>query len=88
MKSPLALDKKMKWVGMAILDIVLVSIALPLNFYVALLWDSGEEVKFWVCLFIAVLINAVSYALGWFVSWSIFKRAGNEPKQEKDSGMG
>ena len=77
MKSPLALDKKMKWVGMAILDIVLVSIALPLNFYVALLWDSGEEVKFWVCLFIAVLINAVSYALGWFVSWSIFKKAGS-----------
>ena len=82
MKSPLALDKKMKWVGMAILDIVLVSVALPLNFYVALLWDSGEEVKFWVCLFIAVLINAVSYALGWFVSWSIFKRAGDNGRDK------
>lgn len=88
MKNLRALDSKAKWIGMAILDIVLVSVALPLNFYVALLWDTGEEIKFWVCLFIAVMINAVSYALGWFVSWSIFKRAGNEQKQEKGSGVG
>jgi hypothetical protein len=71
MKTQNALPRK--WLLMAVVDILLVSISTPLAFYVALLYDQGESAKFAWFMVLVIILNAISYSFGWLVSFRLFK---------------
>ncbi len=64
----------LQWILMAVTDILLVSISVPLSFYVALLYDRGEPGAFLPCMGALVGINATSLGFSWLVSWLIYTR--------------
>jgi len=72
------LPTKARWLMMAIIDILLVSLATPLSFYSAIKFDQGEMLQFWLFITIVIIINAISYALSWLVSWMIFSKGNKD----------
>ncbi len=73
MTNPLSKITIIQWVVMATADILIASILVPLNFYVALMFDSGGFCfRFWVLLGVIIFLNALTYLLGWIVSYLIY----------------
>jgi len=65
----------LKWLKIAAIDILIVSIAQPLNYIVAITGDRGEWHFFYPCFLLAVLLNIATYGIAWWVSMQImFKR--------------
>lgn len=59
-----------KWLKVAVVDLAIVSVAQPLNFEVALLWDRGSWL-FFPCFLLVVLLNLATYGISWWVSTQI-----------------
>ncbi len=71
--------RRLRWLAMAALDILIVSVALPLDFYVALQWDgAGFTMRFGLLMGLAILLNAASYSLGWLVSYLIYTKGDSD----------
>lgn len=64
------------WLIMAGIDICVVSLLTPLSFYVALLYSS-QDPKFPLFMGLLIFLNAITYSLGWVVSWKIYSKPSN-----------
>jgi len=73
MRSPL-LDRK-KWVLMASIDVILMSITQPMSFYIGMIFSiQGFSPRVWLCLLFLIFANTVSLLLGYVISWLIYSK--------------
>jgi hypothetical protein len=65
----------LRWIVMAAIDVILVSLIYPLSFYAGMLYSqSGYCLKLWGIMAIIVFCNAFSLIAGYCISWWIFNK--------------
>jgi len=72
--SLLKKNLQVRWFGMAVIDIFLVSFSIPLSVLAGIKWDRGESLTFWLLMFGVMFINAVSMGFSWLISWLIYTK--------------
>jgi len=63
-----------KWLILAIVDIGVASVSTPLSFYVALLFSQQAYLHFALFMGLLTIFNALTYSLGWWISWKIYSK--------------
>ena len=65
-----------RWLKMAAVDIVAISLATILAIFAGIQLDKGNVSQFLLATGGVILLNGISYTLSWVVSWLIYNKAG------------